>query len=150
MTKQNNLIHGMSYTVYYRTWSNIKSRCLNKNTKFYKDYGGRGIKICDRWLNSFENFYEDMGERPSNKHSLDRIDNDGDYCKENCRWATWIQQSRNSRNTRMITYKGETYCLTKWAEMLDIKYSALIYRLNKGWNVEDVFNKPTRKLKQDK
>jgi len=84
--------HGMTLTSEFNIWNGMRKRCLNKNNKDYKNYGGRGIKVCDRWLNSFENFYVDMGGRPSAKHSIDRINNDGDYEPSNCRWATAKEQ----------------------------------------------------------
>ena len=90
----------------------MKHRCLNPNAKKYADYGGRGIKICDRWLESFENFYRDMGERPSKKHSIDRIDNNGNYCPENCRWVTMKEQARNKRTNRTMLYNGKKICVS--------------------------------------
>jgi hypothetical protein len=92
------IIHGMSCTNTYRSWADMKSRCLNKNHKKYKYWGGRGITICKEWLgkNGFQNFYKDMGNKPKNK-SLDRIDNNGNYCKENCRWVTIEKQNNNRR-----------------------------------------------------
>ena len=89
--------HLMSYTPEYQAWENMYTRCTNPKHASYKNYGGRGIKICDRWRNSFENFYEDMGKKPSNRYSLDRIDNDGDYEPGNCRWATFKTQIDNRR-----------------------------------------------------
>lgn len=132
--------HGMSKIKEYQTWVGIKARCINKKEPAYMNYGGRGIKICDRWKNSFENFYEDMGERPKRK-SLDRIDNNGNYCKENCRWATRKEQQRNTRTNIMITYKGKTFCAKEWAEKLNIKYPTLYYRIKSGWNIERAFTK---------
>jgi len=91
-----NITHGMSSTPEYKTWCDMKTRCLKEKNKDYKNYGGRGIKVCDKWKNSFENFYKDMGDRPDCK-SLDRIDVNGNYCKKNCRWANWEQQQNNKR-----------------------------------------------------
>jgi len=104
----------------YGIWQGIKRRCLKINDIAYKDYGGRGIKICDRWKDSFKNFWEDMGERPSKYHSIDRIDNNKDYEPSNCRWGTPLEQGRNKRNVRLITFKNQTKCLTEWIEFLNL------------------------------
>jgi len=133
-----NKTHGMKDTIEYTTWLNMKSRCLNKNNKRYKDYGGRGITICKEWENSFETFYKDMGKR-LNEMSIDRVDNNKGYSKENCRWATNKEQARNTRRNKMVAYKGENFCLKDWAKKLDIKYTTLWYRLKRGWSVKRAF-----------
>lgn len=130
------------HSVEYSTWRAIKARCTNPNTKSYSNYGGRGIKMCGRWLNSFSNFLEDMGERPSKYHSIDRIENDGNYEPSNCRWATKKEQSRNTRVNTYLTFKGETKCLTDWAEEYGITPGALSQRLNKGASVEKALLTP--------
>lgn len=93
------IYHGMSDTLLYGVWDGMKRRCSNKNDPHFCDYGGRGITVCDRWQESFINFYEDMGDRPSDNHQIDRIDNDGDYTPENCRWVLSIVNARNRRGT---------------------------------------------------
>jgi hypothetical protein len=110
----------------YVSWVNMKMRCYNPNDKRYSDYGGRGIKVCDRWLHSFENFLEDMGQCPE-KHTLDRIDNDGDYCPDNCRWATRKEQQNNRRFNHKIKHDGLCLNLTQWAEKLGVS-SYMIYK----------------------
>ena len=98
ITVNRNTKHGKRYLPEYESWRGMKARCLRKSIKCYKYYGGRGITVCERWLNSFENFFDDMGIKPSPKHSIDRIDVDGDYCKENCKWSTPKEQSNNRRH----------------------------------------------------
>jgi hypothetical protein len=101
-----NVRHGQAAngkrTPEHRAWANLKYRCLNPNSQQYKNYGGRGIKVCKRWLLSFEAFLEDMGPKPNPSHSIDRIDNEGNYSPKNCRWATSKEQASNKRNTRRL------------------------------------------------
>lgn len=118
----------------YRTWDSMIQRCTNKNHPFYKDYGGRGITVCLRWM-SFENFLDDMGDKPPNM-TLNRKNNDGNYCKKNCEWATRKTQNDNTRATKRITFEGKTRTITQWAEVLDIPRETLRRRLQNGWSVE--------------
>src|SRR6516162_1801432 len=114
-TKHGHATNGISPT--YHTWAGMKSRCTNPLHKNYSLYGGRGIIVCERWLNSFEAFLADMGEKPAKK-SLDRINNDGPYSPENCRWASQKQQCRNSKINRLITCNGVTKTIIEWSELL--------------------------------
>lgn len=123
-------------------WSHMKARCYNPRKQFYANYGGRGITVCDRWRNSFEAFLADMGPRPSPAHSLDRIDNDGDYCPENCRWATHKEQARNTRRNNVLMFRGRSQCLTAWAAEIGISPLTLSARINKGWTTEDALCRP--------
>jgi len=126
----------------YMSWASMLKRCNNPNHKDYKNYGGRGVKVCDRWLNKengFENFLEDMGEMPG-KHQIDRTDNDGNYEPTNCRWVTPKENCRNRRNNHLITYKNQTKCLAEWAEELNINYNTLHVRINRDkWPIEKSF-----------
>ncbi len=120
--------HGMTKTRVYSIWRAMKNRCYAPNTYYYKNYGGRGIKVCDRWLESFENFLFDMGEPPENQ-TIDRIDNNGNYEPSNCRWATYEQQLNNTRSNRMVTAFGKTQSLTLWSRELGIPVPTLRNRL---------------------
>lgn len=139
--------HGLSGTPTYRSWTNMLSRCHNKNNKAYMHYGQRGIVVCKRWCSSFEMFLRDMGERPEGM-SLDRIDNNGDYRPKNCRWASTKTQSRNTRTTLRLSFQGRTMCLADWAETLDVSYGTLRSRLLHGWSTEDALSKPIRPHKK--
>lgn len=127
----------------FRTWASMISRCTNPDSQGYKHYGARGIKVCDRWLNSFDAFLQDMGPRPQ-RHSIDRIDNDGNYEPQNCRWATIRQQSRNRRTSKLISFQGRTLNITDWAAELGTNASILCSRLKNGWPIEDALTRPVR------
>lgn len=129
--------HGESLTRLYKIWTGVKQRCLNPNVKNYKNYGGRGIKI--KW-ESYEDFKRDMINGYSDSKSIERIDNNGDYCKENCRWATRHEQNRNYR--RNIKYNGET--AIDAAKRLGGGKSLVSMRVRYGWSLEDAFNRPKR------
>jgi hypothetical protein len=124
--------HGGTHLPEYSTWSGAIERCYNEHCIAYPGYGGRGIKVCERWRESFENFYQDMGPRPSEKHSLDRIDNNGDYEPGNCRWATQKQQMRNTRKSLMLEMDGEVKCLAEWCEIYGVKYGKAFYHIQRG------------------
>ena len=132
-------------TAEYRAWGHIKSRCYNPNVYNYNNYGGRGIAMCDRWLNSFENFLLDMGDRPSAKHSIDRINSNGDYEPSNCKWSTTKEQSRNLRTNHWIKYDGERLILSDWANKLNATPSNLS-RMIKQKSIEYAFNHYKNKL----
>jgi len=125
----------------------MKYRCLAPTCKHYKNYGGRGIKVCDRWLNSFENFLLDMGRKPSPKHSIDRIDVNGDYEPSNCRWATDGEQMRNIRNNVILTINGISKCATDWAIDMGLSPLLVLDRKRKGWLDKDCII-PTKKLRR--
>ncbi len=121
----------------------MKTRCYNKNFLRYVDYGRRGISICDEWKNNFKAFYDwAISNGYSNELTIDRIDNDGNYEPNNCRWATVSEQNRNSRHNNCLTYNGETHCLKEWSEITGLNYGCLKNRMKYGWNVEDILTKP--------
>lgn len=112
--------HGMSKTPEYIAYQSMKSRCDDPNNVAYPSHGGRGISVCEMWQNSFENFYADMGPRPSKKHSLDRKNNDGNYEPDNCRWATASMQARNMSRNRMVTIDDVSFCVADWCDLMGI------------------------------
>lgn len=128
-------------------WSDIKSRCYNPKVKNYASYGGRGIIVCDRWKNSFDDFLSDVGVRPSSKHSLDRIDNNGPYAPGNCKWSTKKEQNNNTRRTLRFTFRGEEKTLGEWAALLGFQRKAIWNRIHVNrWPVDRAFTEPIRRL----
>jgi hypothetical protein len=131
----------------YFAWSAMKQRCYNSSNVSYKDYGGRGITVCNRWLNSFENFYQDMGQRPSPDHSIDRKENDKGYYKDNCRWTTWEEQANNKRSNRKICVNDEEFSsINRMARRFSIPIETVSTRLNKNETPEQAINNANRKL----
>lgn len=116
----------------YGIWKGMKSRCYNQNRVTYRRYGGRGIKVCERWKDDFWAFYEDMGQSPANC-AIDRIDNDGDYTPDNCRWTTRRINNNNGQRNLNITFKGRTLTLSQWARLFDLTPRTLLDRLESGW-----------------
>jgi hypothetical protein len=130
--------HGKTGSKVYSAWQGMSTRCYYENCVEYHNYGGRGITVCTRWRESFENFYADMGDPPSKEYSIDRIDNDGNYEPENCRWATRKEQSRNRQNNRVITFGGLSMIAADWAEALNLPVGTVYYRLRKGLSPEEI------------
>lgn len=141
--------HGLSKTRTYNIWWAIKLRCNYPSSRHFYRYGGKGISVCERWNSKFENFLEDMGECPSNKHSIDRIDSNGNYVPENCRWATETQQAQNISTNLNITWNGETKCVTQWERDLGLPLHFLQQRITRrGWSIEKAFTTPKLTCKQ--
>lgn len=138
--------HGLSGTRIYRTWNMMRQRCSNPTVDRYPQYGGRGISVCDRWK-SFESFYEDMGDIPSPKHSIGRIDNNGNYEPSNCRWETPEEQGSNTSRTLLIEHDGVTKSLSQWAGELGADYSKLIQRYNSGMRPPMLFDRANENLR---
>lgn len=134
--------HGMSGTSEYISWLGMKNRCMCTNNPAYDRYGGRGIDVCERWSDSFEAFYADMGDRPENT-SLERRDNEKGYSPENCYWATRTEQSRNMRSNVNITFNGVTKCVAEWAKTVGLKASTIEARIrDRGWSKVDAITVP--------
>jgi len=145
-------LHNEVKTRFHTTWSGIKSRCLNVNEVGYKNYGGRGIKVCDKWLDylgfredmleSYQQHVKEYGEKDT---FIDRIDVDKDYCKENCRWATRKEQNNNKRYHHYLTdAEGVTHNVAEWSEITGIKYGTIMSRIKLGWSDVDILNKKAR------
>jgi len=131
--------HGMTGTPTYKSWQAMKDRCYRTSHIEYKRYGAVGIKVCKRWLDSFENFLQDMGERPLGM-SLERKDSTKNYLPSNCKWADAYEQANNRRNNRMISCNGITQTLAQWSRKIDVKATTISLRIKRGWSVERALN----------
>ena len=151
MMREKEIKHGMSNAPIYRVWNSMRQRCTNPNIKAYKSYGGRGVTVCDEWL-QFENFYRDMGDPPHPGMTLERIDNDKGYHPGNVRWATRLEQASNRRTNvhgnytgiSVITFHGQKRTLQEWSEKTGIALENLRSRLNRGWSVENTLITPVQ------
>ena len=130
-------IHGQRRTKLYGVWCTMKSRCNNKNTRSYKDYGGRGIKVCEEWFNSFGSFYEwSIQNGYKEGLQIDRIDNNGNYCPENCRWITRKENMNNTSKNVFLEYNGDTKTLSQWSDIVGTSEKLISERLKRGWSAE--------------
>lgn len=134
--------HGKSYTREHRIWRGMLDRCSNPRNSRYDKYGGRGITVCERWVNDFSAFLADMGEAPNRMMEIDRIDNERGYEPRNCRWATRKQQNLNKRNNRRLSFSGLTMTVTEWAERIGIARRTIHQRLRRGWPVARALSDP--------
>lgn len=133
-----NYKHGLRKTRLYRIWVNMKTRCCNTNDNHFKDYGARGIKICDEWLNDFMNFYNwSMENGYKDNLTIDRIDVNGNYEPSNCRWATILEQNRNRRVVKVITFNGKSQTISQWSSELKLGKETIRERIKKGWTIEE-------------
>lgn len=132
----------MDGTPTYQSWVDMRRRCNNPERPDYPRYGGRGIKVCDEWQESFETFLADMGERPEGL-TLDRKDNAGPYCKDNCKWSTRTEQGRNQRTNKMVTVEGVTMAFSAAAEHYGVNAATAHSRIHRGWSIERTFGLPT-------
>lgn len=143
LTLERTVTHGMAKQLIYKRWCNMIQRCTNPKHPKYPNYGGRGIKVCERWLNSFEAYYADMGDPPPGS-SIDRQDNDGDYEPDNCYWAMNVEQANNRTTNRTVEYKGNFYTLAQLAKLASVSYQTLWDRLKQGWSIADAVEKPAK------
>lgn len=146
MVKTKNTKHGKTHTKLYKILDSMKARCYNKNNKQYHNYGLRGICVCDEWLNDFQAFYNwSIVNGYKDSLTIDRINNDGNYEPNNCRWVDMKQQARNKRNNRNYTIDGITHCLMDWCKIYSIKYSMVNKRIHRGWSIEQALELEERK-----
>ena len=140
-----NIKHGMNRrgmaTPEYKSWFHMRQRCKNPNHKGFKNYGGKGISVCNRWDN-FSNFLSDMGTKPTPKHTIDRVDNNGNYEPKNCKWSTNKEQNNNYSRNRIITFNGHSKNLSQWAEFLGVSRNLLYGRIFRGWSDIETITTP--------
>jgi hypothetical protein len=143
------ITHGRYKTPEYYTWVEMKKRCALHTTR-YGLYKTKGIKVCDRWLNSFENFYADMGSKPAPKHSIDRIDTNGHYTPENCRWATPLEQANNRTCNFQLVFEGKRRTPAEWSRIVGISGITIRDRIKRGWTVRETLTTPIRAVRHRK
>lgn len=143
VTARRNTTHNAYHTRARVAYSSMMTRCYNPRTRSYKNYGGRGVRVCDRWKSAAANFIADMGQPPPGC-SLDRIDTNGDYCPENCRWATVVEQANNKRSNTRLTYNGKTQSIADWSRETGITLTSIRKRIKRGWPAEEILTTPTR------
>lgn len=139
--------HGKTGSRLYRVWSQMKARCYRKTCPDFPRYGARGITVCDRWRNSFQNFAADMGEPPVGL-TLERADNNGPYSPDNCSWGTRLEQARNTRQVKLLTFCGVTKCVSQWEADLGFRPGAIRSRLSRGWTLEAALTSPRMSLSE--
>ena len=144
MMKKKRECHGLQDTAEYRAWAAMIRRCENKNWWGYKFYGGRGVRVCQKWRMSFLVFLEDVGMRPNPKLTLDRIDNKKGYRPGNVKWSTMKEQCRNRRSNRIVRFRGKRMLVTEWAEHLGVNRYSLQGRFFRGWNAKRALTEPFR------
>lgn len=137
--------HGRSNTREYTIWNHIIQRCLNPKSPHFRKYGAKGITMSNRWRESFEAFFGDMGPCPSGRHSIDRIDNSRGYEPGNCRWATATEQARNTSQVRLVAMDGVVRCLSEWAEFAGMSQQTLRHRIKRGWPFDKAIKTPTKR-----
>lgn len=148
-SSQRHTKHGESKTRLNLEWRKIKNRCNNPNNDRWSDYGGRGIKVCEEWENSFETFRDwALANGYREDLTIDRKDVNGNYCPENCRWITNQEQQHNRRNNHYITYNGETHTITEWARIYNLSENGLVHRILRGWDIERALKTPMQKRKR--
>lgn len=137
--------HGQTNTRLYHIWRTMKARCVDANSNKYSAYGGRGITVCDEWLNDFKSFYDwAMSNGYRDSLSIDRIDNNGNYCQENCRWATPKEQANNTRKNRLLMFDGVSRKVSEWADITGLSKRLIYQRLNRGWSAEKTLTTPLK------
>lgn len=137
VARKKNTSHGMSDTPEYNIWIHMKKRCFDRSCRDYKDYGARGISVCEQWISSFENFIESVGKRPTKYHTIERIDNNHGYSPDNCKWATRKEQSCNRRSIRMLYAFGKNASVSEWAALSGVRAKTILARIDRlGWTAE--------------
>lgn len=136
------VIHGLTGSPEYRAWSEMRNRCYRQTHISYPWYGGRGIGVCNSWMNSFTKFLKDMGLRPSGAHSLDREDTNSDYGPSNCKWSTSLEQNRNKTSNVVVEFNGEKRCISEWESHLGFPRCGIQKRLWRGWSIQRALTTP--------